>query len=70
MKKPQKPKKGEKVQPNVLMGLFVHFPFKNGPLLPGAGRTRAWHHHGSYMLTSPRTVLLGKMAYHTKKIRR
>ena len=44
--------------------------FKNGPLLPGAGRTRAWHHHGSYTLTSPRTVLLGKMAYHTKKIRR
>ena len=26
-KKPQKPKKAEKVQPNVLIGLFVHFPF-------------------------------------------
>ena len=44
--------------------------FKNGPLLPGAGRKRAWHHHGSHTSTSPGTVLLGKMAYHTKQIRR
>ena len=44
--------------------------FKNGPLLPGAGRTRVWHHHGSHTPTSPGTILLGKMAYHTKKIRR
>ena len=43
---------------------------KNGPLLPGAGRTRAWHHHGSHTPTSPGTVLLGKIAYHTKQIRR
>ena len=44
--------------------------FKNGPQLPGPGRTRAGHHHGSHTLTSPETILLGKMAYHTKKIRR
>jgi hypothetical protein len=42
--------------------------FKNGPQLPGAGRTRAGHHHGSHTPTSPGTVLLGKMAYHTKQI--
>ena len=34
--------------------------------LPGAGRTRAWHHHGSHTPTSPGAILLGK-AYHTKK---
>ena len=28
-KKLKKPKKAEKVQPNVLIGLFVHFPFEN-----------------------------------------
>ena len=44
--------------------------FKNGPQLPGAGRTRAGHHHGSHTPTSPGTILLGKMAYHTKQIRR
>ena len=44
--------------------------FKKSPQLPGAGRTRAWHHHGSHMPTSPEAVLLGKMAYHTKQIRR
>ena len=27
--------------------------FKKSPQLPGAGRTRAWHHHGSHMPTSP-----------------
>ena len=27
-KKTQKPKKAEKMQPNVLMGLFMHFPFQ------------------------------------------
>ena len=42
--------------------------FKNGPQLPGAGRTRAGHHHGSHTPTSPGTILLGKMAYHTKQI--
>ena len=44
--------------------------FKNGPQLPGAGRTRAWNHHGSHTPTSPGTILLGEMAYHTKQIRR
>ena len=34
---------------------------KNGPQLPGAGRTRAGHHHGSHTPTSPGTILLGKM---------
>ena len=44
--------------------------FKKSSQLPGAGRTRAWHHHGSHTPTSPGTILLGKMAYHTKLIRR
>ena len=26
--------------------------FKKSPQLPGAGRTRAWHHHGSHTPTS------------------
>ena len=43
---------------------------KNGLQLPGAGRTRAGHHHGSHTPTSPEAVLLGKMAHHTKQIRR
>ena len=42
--------------------------FMNGPQLRGAGRTRAGHHHGSHTPISPGTVLLGKMAYHTKQI--
>ena len=41
----------------------------NKPQLPGAGRTRAGHHHGSHTPTSREAVLLGKMAYHTKQIR-
>ena len=44
--------------------------FKNGPLLPGAWRTSTWHHHGCHTPTSPVTILIGKMAYHTKQIRR
>ena len=44
--------------------------FKNGPQLPGAGRTRAGHHHGSHTPTSPEAIILGKMAHHTKQIRR
>ena len=32
--------------------------FKNSPQLPGAGRTRAWHHHGSDTPTSPGAFLL------------
>ena len=43
---------------------------KNYPQLPGAGRTRAGHHHGSHTPTSPEAILLGKMAHHTKQIRR
>ena len=34
--------------------------FKKRPQLPGAGRTRVGHHHGSHMPTSPEAVLLGK----------
>ena len=30
--------------------------FKKRPQLPGAGRTRAWHHHGSHTPTSPGPV--------------
>ena len=44
--------------------------FKKSSELPGAGRTRAWHHHGSHTPTSPGAILLGKMAYQTKQIRR
>ena len=44
--------------------------FKKRPQLPGAGRTRAGHHHGSHTPTSPEAVSLGKMAYHTKQIHR
>ena len=44
--------------------------FKITPQLPGAGRTGAGHHHGSHMPTSPGTISLGKMAYHTKQIPR
>ena len=44
--------------------------FKKWPQLPGAGRTRAGHHHGSHTPTSPEAILLGKMAHHTKQIRR
>ena len=32
--------------------------FKKSPQLPGAGRTRAWHHHGSHTATSPGAILL------------
>ena len=44
--------------------------FKKWPQLPGAGRTRARHHHGSHMPISPEAILLGKMAHHTKQISR
>ena len=44
--------------------------FKESPQLPGARRTRAWHHHGCHMPTSSGASLLGKMAYHTKQIPR
>ena len=40
--------------------------FKKSPQLPGAGRTRAWYHHGSHTPTSPRTILLSKMASQPK----
>ena len=44
--------------------------FKKRPQLPGAGSARAGHHHGSHTPTSPGAILLGKMAYPTKQIRR
>ena len=44
--------------------------FKKSPQVPGAGRTRAWYHHGSHTPTYPGAILLGKIAYHTKQIRR
>ena len=46
--------------------------FKKIPQLPGAGRARAraGHHHGSHTPTSSEAILLGKMAHHTKQIRR
>ena len=36
--------------------------FKRSPQLPGAGRTRAWHHHGSKRRrpTSPRAIYVLK----------
>ena len=34
--------------------------FKKSPQLPGAGRTRAGHHHGSHKPTSPGDILLSK----------
>jgi hypothetical protein len=36
--------------------------FKNSLQLPGAGRTRAWHHHGSDTPTSPRAIYVLKSA--------
>ena len=44
--------------------------FKKSPQLPGAGRTRAGHHHGSHMPTSPGAILLSKMACQPKHIGR
>ena len=32
--------------------------FKKSPQLPGAGRTRAWHHHESHTPISPGALLL------------
>ena len=32
--------------------------FKKSPQLPGAGRTKAWHYHGSDTPTSPRAAHL------------
>ena len=40
--------------------------FKKSPQLPGAGRTRAGHHHGSHTPTSPGAILLSKMACQPK----
>ena len=40
--------------------------FKKSPQLPGAGRTRAWQHHGSHTPTSPGAILLSKMACQPK----
>ena len=40
--------------------------FKKSPQLPGAGRTRAWYHHGSHTPTSPGAILLSKRACQPK----
>ena len=40
--------------------------FKKSPQLPGAGRTRAWHYHGSHTPTSSGAILLSKMACQPK----
>ena len=34
--------------------------FKKSYQLPGAGKTRAWHHRGSHTPTSPGAILLVK----------
>ena len=44
--------------------------FKLIPQLPVAERTRVWHYHESHTPTSTGAILLGKMAYHNKQIRR
>ena len=44
--------------------------FKKTPQLSGAGRTRVWHHPESQTPTCPGAILLGKMPYHPKQIRR
>ena len=53
---------------------FFHYEkimrFKKWPQLPGAGRTRAGHHHGSHTPTSPGAILLSKMACQPKHIGR
>ena len=53
---------------------FFHYEkimrFKKSPQLPRAGRTRAGHHHGSHMPTSPGAILLNKMACQPKHIGR
>ena len=36
--------------------------FKKSPQLPGAGRTRTWHHHESDTPTSPRAIYVLKSA--------
>ena len=36
--------------------------FKKCPQLPGAQRTREWHHYGSDMPTSPRVIYVLKSA--------
>ena len=36
--------------------------FKKSPQLPGAGRTNAWHFHGSDTPTSPRAIYVLKSA--------
>ena len=45
---------------------FFHYEkimrFKNSYQLPGARRTRAWHHHGSDTSTSPRAIYVLKSA--------
>ena len=49
---------------------FFHYEkimrFIKSPQLPGAGRTWAWHYHGSHMPTSPGAILLSKTAFQPK----
>ena len=40
--------------------------FKKCPQLPGAGRTRAWHHDGSHTPTSPGAILISEIACQPK----
>ena len=49
-------KKIAKFCPCPLMEVVDHL----GPQLPGAQRTRKWHHHGSDTPTYPRAILLHK----------
>ena len=47
------------------MAIFTYenfLRFKKSPQLPGAGRTRAGHHHGSDMPTSPGAIYVLKLA--------
>ena len=40
----------------------------NSPQLLGAGRIRAWHHHGSDTFTSPRAIYVLKYAKRPKNL--
>ena len=42
--------------------------FKKRPQLPGAGRTRGWHHHGSHTPTSPGVIFNVKWPITPKQI--
>ena len=44
--------------------------FKKTPQLPGAGRTRAWHSHGSHTPTSPRAISLNPNSVNRARAKR